>query len=138
MAKYIYHVEIATSEHWLQEALSKWGGAGYRCVVAKPLEDRKGNVSGPHRGTFTASGQWDVYLSTILGQHDYGFDEKFTIKIAGKSLTGKANWNGDAGASCESFGPNHAKWHTENQQPKQAGSLAIPIIESGHLKETFK
>jgi hypothetical protein len=39
MPTYSYHVEIVTSENWLQDTLTKWSGTGWRCVRAERLPD---------------------------------------------------------------------------------------------------
>jgi hypothetical protein len=97
-----------------------------------------GKATGAYPGTFTASGQWEVYFSTpFSGKKDVSFDETFTIKSAVGMIKGRASSGGDE-ANCELFERNTAKWHTRNLNPNQRGTLAIPIIEDGHLEETFK
>jgi hypothetical protein len=66
------------------------------------------------------------------------FNENFAIRTAHATLKGRALWSGDAGAGCDSFGPNKAKWHTKNQDPNERGVLAIPSIVNGYLREAFK
>jgi len=97
-----------------------------------------GKATGPYPGAFVASGQWDVYISSPFGKHGYGFDEKLAVRSGGETIKGTISWYGDAGAQCNSFGPNRGRWRTKGQNPKRAGPVTIAIIESGHLEETFK